>query len=384
MTGLIAVLVFHTEPAGAQKHTPAPCHQRSHRSASFPNPRLSVPSSAGKAVCSPAAASDLVLCIGAKLPRVAEPMGDAYVQAVTTLLPYLLSHRSRLAAFTDSQAASTNPATSTTASQAASSATTNTPSQPATAGQAGNEAWHGTANSAAAASDSGQGASQAAAGDAPSTSYSGGEGEGKGSETPGSPMRSGPHEFLASLQPEQRHRLAVLVDTAILKVPFHPCPSASLSLQVSIMSEQQGVGLRRTGEVCLQLCVVCTSLSASTSQALFWSLVKNQQKNQKAFQKGLDIYIATAGHANNGRHRRPAALCPAFKQHRPAGGRICPQGQGPVLRTGGPVPAEGAARGSPGPATHSHLLPPRSPHPPFRCGSSSLQRLAKAHRYGRA
>lgn len=164
-----------------------------------------------KAVCLwLAVASDLIFCSGAKLPRVAEPSGEAYVQAVTTLLPYLLSHRSRLAAFTASQPASTKPATSTTASQAASTAASTTPTQPATASQAT------TGDRAAAASESGQGASEADVADAPSTSYSSGMGEGE--EGPGSPVHSRPHEFLAGLQPEQRHRLAVLVDTAILKV----------------------------------------------------------------------------------------------------------------------------------------------------------------------
>ena len=140
----------------------------------------------------------------------AEPTGDAYTQAVTTLLPYLLSHRSRLAAFTASQAP-----TSATASQAASTANASTAtavSQAATASRASStdRSWQAPPNSAAPTSDFGQ-ASEA---EAPSTSYS----QATAGDVPGSPVRSRPQEFLASLQPEQRHRLAVLVDTAILKV----------------------------------------------------------------------------------------------------------------------------------------------------------------------
>lgn len=147
------------------------------------------------------------------------------MQAVTTLLPYLLSHRSRLAAFTASQPATTKPATSTTTTQAASIAATTTPTQLATASQTstGDRAWHGgdapAAAAAAAASEPGQRAPEADAAGALSTSYSSGVEEGE--EVPGSPVHSRPHEFLAGLQPEQRHRLAVLVDTAILKVTIH-------------------------------------------------------------------------------------------------------------------------------------------------------------------
>lgn len=121
---------------------------------------------------------------GVKLPHVAEPQGEAYSQAVSTLLPYLLSHRSRLAAF----AAATAGAAAPTASQA--------------------QAADPQAQSAAQRSDFAA-ASEAA------DSYSASAEE---AELPDSPMHSQPQEFLASLQPEQRHRLAVLVDTAILKV----------------------------------------------------------------------------------------------------------------------------------------------------------------------
>lgn len=153
-------------------------------------------------------------CTGEKLPQVAEPTGDAYTQAVTTLLPYLLSHRSRLAAFTASKAP-----TSATASQAASTANappTTAAAQAATASRASSSdrSWQAPADSAVAASDFGQ-ASEAATAEGPSTSYSQAA---EVDDVPGSPVRSRPQEFLASLQPEQRHRLAVLVDTAILKV----------------------------------------------------------------------------------------------------------------------------------------------------------------------
>ena len=168
------------------------------------------PTNVKKASVPVTAARLLVHCAGAKLPRVAEPNGEAYAQAVTTLLPYLLSHRSRLAAFTASQAVPNNTAssTATTAGQAASTATATshltTASSASTTGRAEPAtAW--------ATSDFGQ-----ASGGAPSTSCSGGKGQEE--EVPGSPVRSRPQEFLASLQPEQRHRLAVLVDTAILKV----------------------------------------------------------------------------------------------------------------------------------------------------------------------
>ena len=127
---------------------------------------------------------------GVKLPKVAEPTGEAYSHAVSVLLPYLLSHRSRLAAFT--------AATDTAHQAAASQASTTAGSHPATA-------QHQTTSRSGEASE----------GAAPGGSYS--EAMEEASE-PGSPMRNKPQEFLAGLQPEQRHRLAVLVDTAIVKV----------------------------------------------------------------------------------------------------------------------------------------------------------------------
>lgn len=154
------------------------------------------------------AATNIIECAGAKLPQVAEPSGEAYAQAVTTLLPYLLSHRSRLAAFTASQAALTNTTTSTTASQAAATTT----SQPATASTTG-RGKGGVPDSAHATSEFEQ-----VLGGGTSTTHGGGKGQEE--EVPGSPVRSRPQEFLAGLQPDQRHQLAVLVDTAILKVPL--------------------------------------------------------------------------------------------------------------------------------------------------------------------
>ncbi len=127
---------------------------------------------------------------GVKLPKVAEPTGEAYSHAVSVLLPYLLSHRSRLAAFT--------AATDTARQAAASQASTTAGSHQATA-------QHQTASRPGEASEAGT----------PGGSYS--EAMEEAGE-PGSPMHSKPQEFLAGLQPEQRHRLAVLVDTAILKV----------------------------------------------------------------------------------------------------------------------------------------------------------------------
>ena len=169
----------------------------------------------GKAPLSLTAATPLVPCAGAKLPRVAEPSGEAYAQAVTTLLPYLLSHRSRLAAFTASHVAPSNSASTiaTTTSQAASTTAATVTSGLATASSASTtgRAELSTADSAWAISDFGQ-----ASGGAHSTCFSGGTGQEE--EAPGSPVGSRPQEFLASLQPEQRQRLAVLVDTAILKV----------------------------------------------------------------------------------------------------------------------------------------------------------------------
>ena len=145
----------------------------------------------------------------------AEPSGEAYAQAVTTLLPYLLSHRSRLAAFTASHVAPSNSASTiaTTTSQAASTTAATVTSGLATASSASTtgRAEPVTADSARPTSEFEQASSGA-----PSTSNRGGKGQEE--EVPGSPVRSRPQEFLASLQPEQRHRLAVLVDTAILKV----------------------------------------------------------------------------------------------------------------------------------------------------------------------
>ena len=132
------------------------------------------------------------LSTGVKLQKVAEPSGEAYSHAVSVLLPYLLSHRSRLAAFT----AATAAASQATANKAP--ATTRSPTA--------------TGEHQAPSRSEFDPASEA---DAPAGSYREAlqdEGE------PGSPMRSPPQEFLAGLQPEQRHRLAVLVDTAILKV----------------------------------------------------------------------------------------------------------------------------------------------------------------------
>ncbi len=132
---------------------------------------------------------------GVKLPRVAEPTGEAYNQAVSILLPYLLSHRSRLAAFTAATAQAADPSSTATAGQAASTAGSRQPS----AQQATTRSEFDEVSEAAA----------------PGGSYSEGI---EVTHVPGSPVRSQPQEFLAGLQPEQRHRLAVLVDTAILKV----------------------------------------------------------------------------------------------------------------------------------------------------------------------
>lgn len=107
----------------------------------------------------------------------AEPKGEAYAQAVSTLLPYLLSHRSRLAAFRAAEG----------------EATSHSP----------------------AGSDQPQ-ASSSPASPTMERSYSDAI-EGDNAE-PGSPVQRQPQDFLATLQPEQRHRLAVLIDTAILKV----------------------------------------------------------------------------------------------------------------------------------------------------------------------
>jgi len=121
--------------------------------------------------------------------RLLNPQGKPTVMPSLSCF-HLLSHRSRLAAFT--------AATDTAHQAAASQASTTAGSHQATA-------QHQTA------SKSGE-ASEAAA---PGGSYS--EAMEEAGE-PGSPVHSKPQEFLAGLQPEQRHRLAVLVDTAILKV----------------------------------------------------------------------------------------------------------------------------------------------------------------------
>ncbi|KAL0024599.1 hypothetical protein WJX77_001647 [Trebouxia sp. C0004] len=157
---------------------------------------------------------------GVKLPKVAEPTGEAYSHAVSVLLPYLLSHRSRLAAFT----AATDTAHQVAASQAST-----------TAGSHRATAQHQTA------SRSGE-ASEAAA---PGGSYS--EAMEEAGE-PGSPMHSKPQEFLAGLQPEQRHRLAVLVDTAILKVMLAMDDTGAL---LRFVQRPNDVDLRE-GEVALR------------------------------------------------------------------------------------------------------------------------------------
>ena len=125
--------------------------------------------------------------LGVKRSHIAEPNGEAYSQAVSTLLPYLLSHRSRLAAF---------------------SAATASPSQanPSKA-QASDAHLHAAARQK---SDFLEASEAAAARDDPETSAD--------ADEPDSPVHYQPQEFLAGLQPEQRHRMAVLVDTAILKV----------------------------------------------------------------------------------------------------------------------------------------------------------------------
>ncbi|KAA6422986.1 MAG: vam6 Vps39 isoform X1 [Trebouxia sp. A1-2] len=157
---------------------------------------------------------------GVKLPKVAEPTGEAYSDAVSILLPYLLSHRSRLAAFT--------AATDTAHQAAASQASTTAGSHPATAQHQ-------------SASRSGEPPEAAA----PRGSYS--EAMEEAGE-PGSPMRSKPQEFLAGLQPEQRHRLAVLVDTAILKVMLAMVDTGAL---LCFLHRSNDVDLRE-GEVVLR------------------------------------------------------------------------------------------------------------------------------------
>ena len=139
-----------------------------------------------------------------------EPSGDAYTQAVTTLLPYLLSHRSRLAAATASQAASTTGRSAAPAAfESATVSQTDTTQRSRRA----------SAESMVATSDFGA-ASEAASAEVSSSGYSQ---TAKEDEAPDSSMHRRPQEVLASLQPEQRHRLSVLVDTAILKVHLHSC-----------------------------------------------------------------------------------------------------------------------------------------------------------------
>ena len=135
----------------------------------------------------------LLVRSGVKLPRVAEPTGEAYSQAVSVLLPYLLSHRSRLAAFT--------AATDTTHQATASQTQTTDRSHRATAQHAASRSEFDEASEAAG----------------PVGSHM------ESANEPGSPVHNQPQEFLAGLQPEQRHRLAVLVDTAILKVQLSAC-----------------------------------------------------------------------------------------------------------------------------------------------------------------
>ena len=138
----------------------------------------------------------LLVRSGVKLPRVAEPTGEAYSQAVSVLLPYLLSHRSRLAAFT--------AATDTTHQATASQTQTIDRSHRATAQHAASRSEFDKASEAAGPVGSHSKMVESA-------------------NEPGSPVHKQPQEFLAGLQPEQRHRLAVLVDTAILKVQLSAC-----------------------------------------------------------------------------------------------------------------------------------------------------------------
>lgn len=119
------------------------------------------------------------MCVssGERQVHIAEPKGEAYSQAVSVLLPYLLSHRSRLAAFrsTEGEASSQSP-------PASDSAQTDSAEASASLGRSYSEAME------------------------------------EENVQPGSPVQSQPQEFLATLQAEQRHQLAVLIDTAILKV----------------------------------------------------------------------------------------------------------------------------------------------------------------------
>ncbi|KAK9829459.1 hypothetical protein WJX72_005979 [[Myrmecia] bisecta] len=108
-----------------------------------------------------------------KLPPVPEPEGEAYTKAVSVLLPYLLSHRSRLASFDEAGAAPDSQ----------------------------------EASSDVEAAEAGQGQAQ--------------DGE------------AGPaHARLAGLDAEQRRQLAVLVDTAILKAMLDMSDTGALLLFV--------------------------------------------------------------------------------------------------------------------------------------------------------
>lgn len=113
---------------------------------------------------------------GEKEVHLAEPKGEAYSQAVAILLPYLLSHRSRLAAFRNAEGEAS------VHSSASDSAQTSPAEVPASIGRSYSEAME------------------------------------EEDAQPGSPVQRQPQDFLAALQPEQRHKLAVLIDTAILKV----------------------------------------------------------------------------------------------------------------------------------------------------------------------
>lgn len=256
---------------------------------------------------------------------------------MTTLLPYLLSHRSRLAAFTASQAALTNTTTSTTASQAAATTT----SQPATASTTGRRKG-GISDSAHPTSEF----EQVLEGGL-SSAYR--DGKGQEEEAPGSPVHSRPQEFLAGLQPEQRHQLAVLVDTAILKVPLTPQYSccnkgiasccivltttliwfnsvvAVFSLKFALccwFAQILCVSLLRLEMMVVNLSVVC-GLSTETRHwhrnhilhqntcqpisQLLCIILECQMARHEA------LCIGIAGYAGHGRHRCPAALCSAFK-----------------------------------------------------------------------
>lgn len=112
-------------------------------------------------------------CSGDRELHLSEPKGEAYSQAVSIVLPYLLSHRSRLAASRASETGSSVHSTSAAA--------------------------HGSSA------------------EAPAIGRSYSEAIEAGDAEPGSPLPSQPQDFLAKLQPEQQHRLSVLLDTAIFK-----------------------------------------------------------------------------------------------------------------------------------------------------------------------